>query len=95
MQRNYASVYKGLERTRIDEKTLRTLLVKQADASGELKVAGYVTQALDHTPYPRKNAPTVEDRGYVRGAEGNVIGHQYSLFIVGTGDARERGMGWY
>ena len=79
MQRNYASVYKGLERTRIDEAALRKALVKQADASGKLMVAGYAIQALDHTPYPRQSAPTVEDRGYVHGADGNVIGHQYSL----------------
>ena len=79
MERNYASVYKGLERTKIDEGALRTALVKQADESGELMVAGYAIQALDHTPYPRKDAPTVSDRGYVHGADGNVIGHQYSL----------------
>jgi hypothetical protein len=79
MQRNYASVYKGLERTKIDEAALRTVLVKQADDSGELTVAGYAIQALDHTPYPRTSAPTVTDRGYVHGADGNVIGHQYSL----------------
>lgn len=79
MQRKYASVYKGLERTKIDEEQLRKVLTKQADESGELTVAGYVIQALDHTPYPRKSAPTVSDRGYVHGADGNVIGHQYSL----------------
>lgn len=79
MQRNYASVYKGLERTKIDEAALRSILVKQADESGELTVAGYAVQALDHTPYPRQSAPTVTDRGFVRGADGNVIGHQYSL----------------
>ena len=50
MERNYASVYKGLERTKIDEGALRTALVKQADESGELMVAGYAIQALDHTP---------------------------------------------
>ena len=79
MERNYASIYKGLERTEIDESALRKLLVKQADASGELMVAGYAIQALDHTPYPRKDAPTVSDRGFVHGADGRVIGHQYSL----------------
>lgn len=79
MQRRYASVYKGLERTRIDEDSLRMLLVQQADMSGELQVAGYMIQALDHSPYPRQSAPTVEDRGCVHGADGVVIGHQYSL----------------
>lgn len=79
MRRGYASVYKGLERTRINEVRLRELLVQQAAASGELRVAGYMIQALDHTPYPRRSAPTVADRGCVHGADGVVIGHQYSL----------------
>jgi len=78
--RGYASVYKSLERTRIDEDQLRKVLTKQASALGELTVAGYTIQALDHTPYPRPSAPTVEDRGYVHGAEGVVVGHQYSIF---------------
>lgn len=79
MRRKYASVYKSLERTRIDEDSLRSLLVRQAAADGELRVAGYMIQALDHTPYPRRSAPTVADRGCVHGADGVVIGHQYSL----------------
>lgn len=79
MQRRFASVYKGLERTRIDEDSVRRLLVQQAEAHGDLEVAGYRIQALDHTPYPRAHAPTVSDRGYVHGADGVVIGHQYSV----------------
>jgi hypothetical protein len=35
--------------------------------------------ALDHSPYPRQDAPTVSDRGYVHGADGIVVGHRYSL----------------
>ena len=77
--RGYASVYKSLERTRIDEDQLRKVLTKQASSLGELAVAGYTIQALDHTPYPRESAPTVGDRGYVHGADGIVVGHQYSL----------------
>lgn len=79
MQRRYSSVYKALERTRIDEQHLRAVLVKQAEAQGELSVAGYTIYSLDHTPYPRAKAPTVSDRGFVHGADGQVIGHQYSL----------------
>ncbi len=79
MRRRYASVYKSLERTQIDESSLRALLVRQAEVLGELEVAGYRIQALDHTPYPRPSAPTVSDRGFVHGADGVVIGHQYSL----------------
>ena len=72
-------MYKSLERTRIDEDQLRKVLTKQASSLGELAVAGYTIQALDHTPYPRESAPTVGDRGYVHGADGIVVGHQYSL----------------
>jgi hypothetical protein len=79
MTRGYASVYKALERTRIDPAALSDLLVRQAEAHGELSVAGYAIYSLDHTPYPRASAPTVSDRGYVHGADGQVIGHQYSL----------------
>jgi hypothetical protein len=79
MRRRYASVYKSLERTQIDEVRLRAVLRQHAEAQGELEVAGYRIQALDHTPYPRPSAPTVSDRGFVHGAEGIVIGHQYSL----------------
>ncbi len=79
MARGYASVYKGLERTRIDEWALNDLLVRQAETQGELRVAGYAIYSLDHTPYPRRSAPTVSDRGYVHGADGQVVGHQYSL----------------
>jgi hypothetical protein len=79
MKRSFASVYKGLERTRIDECELNKVLVRQAETHGELTVSGYAIYSLDHTPYPRQNAPTVSDRGFVRGADGCVIGHQYSL----------------
>ena len=84
MQRKYASVYKGLERTKIDEEQLRKVLTKQADESGELTVAGYVIQALDHTPYPRKSAPTVSDQGIC--AWGRRQRDRSSVFVAGTGD---------
>lgn len=79
MERNFASVYKGVERTRIDEDRLRPLLVQTAEQVGTLLFDGWALYALDHSPYPRPTAPTVSDRGYVHGAEGIVIGHRYSL----------------
>ncbi|MCW5969496.1 MAG: hypothetical protein KIT57_13390 [Blastocatellales bacterium] len=79
MERGYASVYKGIERVRIDEEGLKEELVKQAEANGELLIDGWAIYALDHTPYAREAAPTVSDRGYVHGADGRVVGHQYSL----------------
>jgi hypothetical protein len=79
MERNFSSVYKGIERTRIDVELLQPLLVKQAEASGTLLFEGWALYALDHSPYPRKTAPTIFDRGYVHGADGRVIGHRYSL----------------
>lgn len=79
MKRKFHSVYKGIERTRVDEENLRSLLVRQAEASGELTFDGYAIYALDHSPYPRRAAHTVSDRGYVHGADGRVIGHRYSL----------------
>lgn len=79
IERKFSSVYKGIERTRIDEENLRPLLVKQAEMSGELLFNGWAIYALDHTPYPRPTAPTVSDRGYVHGADGREVGHRYSL----------------
>jgi hypothetical protein len=79
MQRTFASVYKALERVVIDIESLIQLLTQQVFQQGQLAFQGYAIFALDHTPYPRKNAPTVGDRGYVHGADGTVVGHQYSL----------------
>ena len=83
MQRRFSSVYKGLERSRLDGAALRPLLVRTAESQGEfvVEVEGIAcaVYALDHTPYPRPSAPTVKDRGYVHGAHGMQIGHQYSL----------------
>ena len=83
MQRRFSSVYKGLERSRPDSAALRPLLVQAAESQGSLlvEVAGTpcAVYALDHTPYPRPSAPTVADRGYVHGAHGVQVGHQYSL----------------
>jgi hypothetical protein len=79
MERNFASVYKGIERTRIEGESLRPLLLREAERAGTLLFDGWALYALDHTPYPRPSAPTVSDRGFVHGADGVVIGHQYSL----------------
>jgi len=79
MQRQFSSVYKGLERTRMDTPALPRLLVRLAEDQECFQVAGSAIYALDHTPYPRRAAPTVSDRGLVRAADGQVIGHQYSL----------------
>ena len=74
MQRTFASVYKALERVVINVEGLIQLLTQQVFQQGQLEFQGYAIFALDHTPYPRKNAPTVADRGYVHGAEGTVVG---------------------
>jgi hypothetical protein len=79
MQRKFSSVYKALERIIIDVAGLIGVLTKQALDQGTLEFQGYAIFALDHTPYPRKDAPTLTDRSYVHGADGVVIGHQYSL----------------
>lgn len=78
MQRQFSSVYKGLERTRMDTPALPRLLVRLAEDQECFQVAGSAIYALDHTPYPRRAAPTVSDRGLVRAADRQVIGHQYS-----------------
>ena len=77
--RNFCSLYKGIERTRIDLAQLRPWLVREAERAGHLLIDGWAVYALDHTPYPRPTAPTVRDRSYVHGAQGVEIGHQYSL----------------
>jgi hypothetical protein len=52
---------------------------RSADAFGTLEYAGYRIWTLDHTPFPRVEAPTVSDRGFVHGTQGQIVGHQYSL----------------
>ena len=79
MQRKFSSVHKGLERTRLDTARLIPTLVQLATEQEHFQVAGYAVYALDHTPYPRPAAPTVSERGFVHGADGQVVGHQYSL----------------
>lgn len=79
MERNFASVYKGVERTRIDDDRFYPLLTRTAESAGTLLFDGWALYAFDHTPYPRRCAPTVSDLGYVHGADGIVVGHQYSL----------------
>jgi len=79
MQRQFSSVYKGVDRLRVDPSRLRALWVATAEAHEQYQVAGYAVYALDHTPYPRAAAPTVSDRSLVQGADGRVVGHQYSL----------------
>lgn len=78
-ERKFSSVYKGVERARFDEEKLIPLLISTAEQNGTFTLDGWALYALDHSPYPRKSAPTVSNRGYVHGAEGIVVGHQYSL----------------
>ena len=68
MQRKFSSVHKGLERTRVDTSAVRSLLVRTAATQEHFLVAGYAVWALDHTPYPRPNAPSVAD---VKGTSGS------------------------
>lgn len=79
MKRGYASVYKAIERLKYDANALRLELLQQGQVHGTLEVAGWPVYCLDHTPYPRRSAKTVSDRGYVHGADGQTVGHQYSL----------------
>lgn len=78
-QRRFASVYKGVQRTRIAEQDLTRLLITQAECCSQLNFDGWALYALDHSPYPRQSAETVSDRGYVHGCLGVVKGHRYSL----------------
>jgi hypothetical protein len=64
---------------RLDLDKLVPLLIQQAETTGTLQFDGWTLWALDHSPYPRQDAPTVSDRGSVHGADGIVVGHQYSL----------------
>ena len=79
MERGFARFYKGVDPTRLELNNLRPLLVQQAERTGDVLFDGWAIYALDHTPFPRPHAPTVSDRGHVHGADGVVIGHQYSL----------------
>lgn len=79
MQRQFSSVYKGVDRLQLKPGALQPLLVETAQAQEHYQVAGYAVYVLDHTPYPRQAAPTVSDRSVVHGADGQVVGHQYSL----------------
>lgn len=87
-RRRWSSAYKALEQGRQDEGALLALL------AAELPAEAISLFALDESPWPRPEAPTVEDRGFVHGApagvdhRGTVIGHSYStLAYVAEADS--------
>src|SRR5262249_52873041 len=49
MERNFASVYKGVERTRFDPAGISSLLVRTAETVGTLLFDGWAIYALDHS----------------------------------------------
>lgn len=77
-RRSYSSAYKALNRGYIDRAALLELVVKELP--DEVSIF-----PIDESAWPRPEAVTVEDRGFVHGApqgidhSGVVIGHSYSV----------------
>ncbi|WP_456427723.1 transposase [Rhodocaloribacter sp.] len=78
-RRQWSSAYAALEDGRQDQRALLKMLV------GLLPRQPVRLFALDESPWPRPEAPTLEDRSYVHGARREVnssgirIGHSYSV----------------
>ena len=79
-RRRYPSAYKALERGRLDASELLKLIVKELPDDEPVSIF-----PIDESAWPRPEASTVEDRGFVHGApqgidhSGIVIGHSYSV----------------
>lgn len=90
-RRLWGSAYKAIEQGAQDEQALLALLMAQLPDDPPVSV-----YALDESPWPRPDAPTVEDRGYVHGAatgvsdDGIVVGHSYSTLAY----VAEAGSSW-
>lgn len=78
MERQWHSLYKALEEGEQDTEALSSLLF------GQLPTRLVRVYALDESAWPRPDAPTLEDRGFVHSATptidgaGIVVGHSYS-----------------
>lgn len=78
-KRSWSSLYKALEKGEQDEKALRELIVQQ------IPDEPVIVFPIDESAWPRPDAPTLKDRGFVHSASaaidgaGIVIGHSYSV----------------
>ncbi|PSF26382.1 hypothetical protein C7H19_25140 [Aphanothece hegewaldii CCALA 016] len=76
-RRKWSSVYEVLQDVRPHRQNLMKRYLEEIEINDEL----YVTVAIDHTANPRKDSPTLKDRGYHHSPDGFqkvTEGHNYS-----------------
>jgi hypothetical protein len=91
-RRRFSMVYDALHDGQVDEATARAVLA-EAEPADAVTLAGYAIYAVDSTPEPRPEAPTLPDRGKVYSTTlgGPVVGHQYSWL----GRVVAHGQSWF
>ena len=91
-RRRFSMVYDALRNGAVDDAQARQLL-SEAEPADAVTVGGYAVYAIDSTPQPRLDAPTLEDRGAVYSTQrgGTLAGHQHSWL----GRVVARGQSWF
>lgn len=91
-RRRFSMVYDALRQGELPEEQARALL-REAEPAEALTVGGYAIYPVDSTPQPRRDAPTLPDRGqvYSTQAGGPVVGQQHSWL----GRVVAQGQSWF
>lgn len=78
-QRRFSMVYDALRHGELPEEQARALLC-EAEPPDAITIGGYALYATDSTPHPRRDAPTLADRGHVYSTQhgGTIVGQQHN-----------------
>lgn len=91
-RRRFSMVYDALRRGELPDEQARALLC-EAEPPDAITIGGYALYATDSTPQPRRDAPTLPDRGKVYSTQqgGPVVGQQHSWL----GRVVAQGQSWF
>ena len=91
-RRRFSMVYDALRQGELPAEQARELL-REAEPADAITVGGYALYPVDSTPQPRRDAPTLPDRGKVYSTQqgGAVVGQQYSWL----GRVVAQGQSWF
>jgi len=91
-RRRFSMVYDALRHGEIPDEQARALLCA-AEPPDAITIGGYAIYATDSTPQPRRDAPTLPDRGKVYSTQqgGPVVGQQHSWL----GRVVAQGQSWF
>jgi len=80
-RRQYHSVYDTLEEAEFEKEALSQMLYEAGE--GYDTIAGYEMYAVDCTPDPRPESPTLEDKGYLKSGKNKptLVGHKLSWLV--------------